>query len=615
MSWSRNVRGGKLVFRFFSEKDYLYLLAAVVCIVLQVWCDIRLPEYMEVITDSFLSSRSDVVGRYGIEMLLFASASVALSLCAAYLIANMSASVGRNIRRAQFDRALSFSKSDINRFSVASLITRSTNDVYQIQNMIARATQFIIKAPILAVWSVSKIMGMHPGWLAIVVSGVSALMILAFATIRLSTPFFRRIQGYTDGVNRITRESLDGIRPIRAYNAESFEQERFGEANGRLVENNIAVSKIMAFVFPVSSSMQNFLILAIYWAGAGFILGAGMEDRAELFTDMIVITSYSAMAISAFMMVFGLFRMLPRAMVGYSRITEVVDTESSLADGSADEGETDDGSVRFDGVSFTYPGSAAPALEDISFEITPGSTFAVVGPTGSGKSTLVNLVARFYDVDSGTVYVDGRDVREYRIHALHGKMGYVPQTAVTFSGSVEENVNYGSGSDARTTEDVRRALEIAQAGFVYDMPDGLDSNMAQYGRNVSGGQKQRLGIARAVCRDPEIYIFDDSFSALDFATDRKLRDALRSETEGSTVIIVAQRIGTVMDADRILVLDGGRAVGLGTHDELMRTCPLYKDIADSQFNGGDAHVRRRRRRGIQGRPAASGRRWRTLPGT
>lgn len=549
--------------------------------------DVSIPDYMGEITDNIVLGEPDIVVEKGIMMLVCAFLSLITSYGAGFTLANLSASVGRNMRTQQFDHVQAFSVEDINRFSAASLITRSTNDVSQIQTFIARGLQATIKCPILTVWALSKIYGSSIEWSLVVIAGILVLMVVMFVTIYFAGKHFRKVQWLTDSVNRSVRENLDGIRVIRAYGAEKYQEAKLADSNDDLLANNIKAKKIMAFGFPISQSMMNFVSLGIYWIGASLII-AITDQSAQLikYSDMIVFTSYATMILGAVMMFFGILRQLPRAMVGYRRIEEVVDTESTIRDGTVTEG-TEHGTVRFDDVSFTYPGSDRKVLDGVSFTVKAGSTFAIIGPTGSGKSTLISLITRFYDATSGTVAVDGVDVKEYTQKALHARLGYVPQTAIIFSGSVSENVNYGDGSEKRASDDVHRALRIAQAKeFVEKMPEKEGSHVSQHGKNVSGGQKQRISIARAVCKGPEIYLFDDSFSALDYKTDRQLRDALREETRGSTVIIVAQRIGTIMDADEILVLDEGRVLGLGTHEELMNSCEVYRDLAISQLGGG-----------------------------
>lgn len=572
--------------RFLHRKEWALVTVAVAMTVCMVFLDIHIPEYMEKITDGFLQDRNDVVIDCGTGMIVCAFGSLVISLGIGYVIARMAASVGRNIRIGQFEKVQAFAAQDINRFSAASLVTRSTNDVYQIQTMIARGTLICVKAPILSVWAVSKLYGKEVEWLAITLVGLLVIVVVMGTVLYFATPLFKKIQGFTDDVNRSVRESLEGIRVIRAYNAENYQMGRFRASNDRLLGNNLRTTRIMAPAHPVVSSANNFITLAVYWSGAGIIVSAGTEREAfGLFTDMIVITSYTAMVITAIMLIVGIFRMLPRARVGMKRIEEVIDTEPSVKDGTRSEGTPGHGGeVEFRNVSFTYPGAREPVLRDISFRIDPGKTLAIIGSTGSGKSTLVNLITRFSDATEGEVYVDGTDVRDYALRDLRLRLGYVPQSPVIFSGSVRMNVNYGYGSENRTDDDVWRALRIAQAdSFVSAMPEKLDSHISQYGRNISGGQKQRISVARAVCRSPGIFVLDDSFSALDYKTDRDLRRALKSETSGSTVIIVAQRIGTIMDADEIIVLDEGRIVGKGKHEDLLKECSVYRDIAKSQL--------------------------------
>ncbi|MBP5394461.1 MAG: ABC transporter ATP-binding protein [Candidatus Methanomethylophilaceae archaeon] len=553
----------------------------------QIWLDITIPQYMNTITDAFLLDDNDVVVRYAWEMLLCAIGSLALAIIIGYLFANVSAAVGRNARKAEFDKVQEFSIQDINRFSASSLITRSTNDITQIQNFIARGLMAALRCPIITVWALMMIYGSSLEWTGVTLAGVAVLLVVMYVSLHYARIKFERIQWLTDGVNRATKENVDGIRVIRAYNAERYQEKRFSDATDELMANNISAVKIMAPVFPISRSVMNFVILGIYWVGAGVISAAGTTDeQLMLFSDMIVFTSYATMVLSSFLIMFGIMRMVPRTMVGMRRVEEVVDTVPSVASGTLTD-IADKGAVEFDNVSFTYPGSEHPSLEDISFSIGQGQVLAIVGSTGSGKSTLVNLIARFYDADSGKVSVGGSDVKDYDLKVLRGQLGYVSQNAIIFSGPIGRNVNYGAGSELRTEEDVRRALRIAQAeSFVDELPEGTESHISQHGKNLSGGQKQRVSIARAVCRDPDILILDDAFSALDFKTDLNLRSSLRREMKGTTLIMVAQRVGTVKDADEIIVLDKGRIVGRGRHEDLLRDCPVYLDMARSQMVEG-----------------------------
>ena len=577
-----------MILKYFRKRDWALTAALVVFIICQVYLDLEIPGYMNDITYAIQTgSGTDVVKEYGTDMVLCAFLSLGFSVAAGFCATNIAASLGRTLRERQFDRVQEFSMQDMDRFSAASLITRSTNDVYHLMVFTARGLQIVIKSPILATWALLKISGKNWEWTAATAAAVVVLVAVVAVTMWYTVPRFKKIQWLTDGINRATRENLDGIRVIRAYNAEEYQQKKFDKANDDLLENNVANAHAMAPMHPITSSLNNFLTLAIYWIGAGLIAAAGSTgDKMVLFSDMIVFSSYAMQVVSAFMLMIGIIRGLPRAMVAAGRVEEVIEAEPSIKDGGFD-GVTDaEGEVEFRDVSFSYPDAEGPAIEKVSFKVGKGQTLAIIGPTGSGKSTLVNLIPRFYDATGGQVLVDGIDVREYDQKALRRRIGYVPQSAVIFSGSVEYNVNYGDTSADRTEDDVRKALEIAQGiDFVEKMEGGMDGHVSQYGRNVSGGQKQRICIARAVCKRPEILIFDDTFSALDFKTDLALRESLKRETAGTTNIIVAQRIGTIMDADRIIVLDKGKVVGDGTHDLLMKECGIYRDIAMSQMTG------------------------------
>ena len=577
-----------MILKYFRKRDWALTAALVVFIICQVYLDLEIPGYMNDITYAIQTgSGTDVVKEYGTDMVLCAFLSLGFSVAAGFCATNIAASLGRTLREKQFDRVQEFSMQDMDRFSAASLITRSTNDVYHLMVFTARGLQIVIKSPILATWALLKISGKNWEWTAATAAAVVVLVAVVAVTMWYTVPRFKKIQWLTDGINRATRENLDGIRVIRAYNAEEYQQKKFDKANDDLLENNVANAHAMAPMHPITSSLNNFLTLAIYWIGAGLIAAAGSTgDKMVLFSDMIVFSSYAMQVVSAFMLMIGIIRGLPRAMVAAGRVEEVIEAEPSIKDGGFD-GVTDaEGEVEFRDVSFSYPDAEGPAIEKVSFKVGKGQTLAIIGPTGSGKSTLVNLIPRFYDATGGQVLVDGIDVREYDQKALRRRIGYVPQSAVIFSGSVEYNVNYGDTSADRTEDDVRKALEIAQGiDFVEKMEGGMDGHVSQYGRNVSGGQKQRICIARAVCKRPEILIFDDTFSALDFKTDLALRESLKRETAGTTNIIVAQRIGTIMDADRIIVLDKGKVVGDGTHDRLMKECGIYRNIAMSQMTG------------------------------
>ena len=577
-----------MILKYLGRRDWIWVIACVAFIVCQVYFDLRIPEYMSEITDHIqMGMGSDIVARDGLAMVVCSLLSLAASLCAGAMSARTAACLSRNLRKLEFERVQSFSKQDINSFSAASLITRSTNDVYHIQEFTARGLQISVKAPIMAVWALSKINAGAFEWTAVTAIALIVLVMVIILLVKLNFPFMKRIQWLMDGVNRSTRENLEGLRVIRAYNAEGYQQEKFDRANEDLLKNNLTAVRIMAPLHPISSSLMNFLTLAIYWIGAGIIVSTSSQaEQMTLFSDMIVFTTYATQVVMSVMMLTGIFRGLPRAMVSASRIEEVIEHEPAIRDGPGVGDTEQKGTVEFRDVAFSY-GDDREVISDISFKVEAGQTFAIIGPTGSGKTSLVNLIPRMYEATSGSVMVDGHDVKEYGLRELRSRIGYVPQSAVIFSGSVRDNVNYGEGANDRSEDDIRRALDIAQASsFVDSMSEGMDSFISQHGRNVSGGQKQRISIARAVCREPEIYIFDDTFSALDYRTDRDLRAALKRETSGHTTIIVAQRIGTIMDADRIIVLENGRIVGDGDHASLMNDCPLYREIAESQLSEG-----------------------------
>lgn len=575
-----------MILRYLGKKDWAMVALCVMFILTQVYLDLRIPEYMSGITNNIqLGVDTEIIARDGMKMLLCAFLSLGASLSAGILVARISASLSRNLRNRMFDRVQSFSRQDMDSFSAASLITRSTNDVYHIQMFVARGLHIFVKAPILAAWAIMKINSGAFEWTVATALAMMILVTIMTTLMYANFPYLKKVQWLMDGVNRSVRENLEGIRVIRANGAESERQSRFDSCNDDLLNNNLKSVKLMSPIHPISSSMMNFLTLSIYWIGAGLVGGAASQtEQIGLFSDMIVFSSYATQVITSVMMLTAIIRGLPRAMVSARRVEEVINHEPTIEDGPGVPCAPVTGTVRFDHVSFSY--GEKEVLHDISFDIAPGSTFAVVGTTGSGKSTLVSLIPRMFDPTSGTVSVDGHDIREYTLRELRSRIGFVPQSTVIFSGSVSYNVSFGDDPDGKTEEDIRRALDIAQASsFVDSMPEGTDSFVSQYGRNISGGQKQRIGIARAVCREPSIMIFDDSFSALDYRTDRDLRAALDEHTKGSTRIIVAQRIGTIMDADRIIVLDKGCVVGYGTHSELMSSCPLYREMADSQMEG------------------------------
>lgn len=579
-----------MILRHLSWRGWLMLAACVFLIAGQVYLDLRIPEYMGIITDHLQAgTATEIVASDGARMVACALLSLMLAACTAVLAARVSADLCHTLRMRLFASVGAFSRQDVDGFSASSLITRSTNDVYQIQQFLPRAINMVVKAPMIGVMAVWKISSSSFQWTAVTVIAMVVLLAAFSAMLYRGMPYMRSMQRHVDSVNMMTREGLEGARGIRAYNAEPRQEARLAEASGRLLDNSLTLVRVMAPMHALASSMMNFLTLAIYWVGAGIIQSAaGPGEQMSLFSDMIVFTSYATQIISAVMMASGIIRGLPRVMVSSRRICEVIDHIPSVSDPAEPAVTEPRGRVEFRDVTFRYPGTDRDVLSGVSFVAEPGETVAIIGPTASGKSTLVSLIPRLYDVTSGSILVDGADVRSYTFEELNSRLGYVPQTAVVVSGTVRDNVNYGGGSGSRDDGDVERALRVAQLwDFVSGLPDGLDTDLAQHGWSLSGGQRQRLAIARAVCRDPEVYLFDDTFSALDYRTDRDIREALDRETSGATRIVVAQRVGTIMDADRIVVLDGGHVVGIGTHGELMDSCPLYREIAESQTEASD----------------------------
>lgn len=583
------------IFKYLQKKEYLLIMFSLVFIVTQVYLDLKLPDYMHEITmlvQTEGSKMSDVLLQGGY-MLLCAVGSMIASIIVGFFAAKVAAGFSVRLRAMVFEKTMSFSIEEINGFSTASLITRSTNDITQIQLLIAMGLQVIVKAPILAVWAVFKIMGKSWQWSAATGFAVLFLVFMLCILIFVAMPKFKIIQSLTDNLNRVTRENLSGIRVVHAYNASIYQEKKFEEANSALTNTNLFTSRAMAIMMPTMGIIMSGMGLAIYWIGAFLINGAAQTDKLSLFSDMIVFSSYAMQVIMAFMMLSFVFIMLPRASVSAKRIKEVLDTEATIIDGNVTEGKTGlSGEIEFRNVSFKYPDAAQYILRNISFTASKGETVAFIGSTGSGKSTLLNLIPRYFDATEGEVLVDGVNVKQYTQDSLRKKIGYVSQKAVLFSGTVTSNVAYGdNGKIAENESVVKKAIDIAQGTeFVEKMEDQYNGAIAQGGTNISGGQKQRLSIARAVYREPEIYIFDDSFSALDYKTDRVLRSELKKETKDATTLIVGQRIGTIKDADRIVVLNEGEVVGIGTHNELMQNCSVYQEIAYSQLSKEELEI-------------------------
>ncbi len=575
------------IMRHFTKRDWFAVAGAVVLIGLSVWLELLMPDYMKDVTALLIIPGSEITDILwaGSKMLLCALASLLVSVLVVIVTGFLAANYSFNVRAKLYDAVEGFSMAEINKFSTASLITRSTNDITQVQTIIVFGLMMIVRAPLMAVFAITKIYDKSAAWTISAGVAVVIVIIVLAVCFLFAHPLFQRIQTLTDNINRITRENLTGLRVVRAYNAEDFQKTKFEKANDDITNNNMKAHRIMAIMMPTMMLVMNGLSLIVYWIGAYLIEDAPLMGKAELFLDMTVFSQYALMVIMAFMMLNMIFIMGPRSLVAAKRINEVIDTPSSIADGKGVEHTELTGEVEFRNVSFKYPDAADYALENISFTAKKGETVAIIGSTGCGKSTLINLIPRFYDATEGEVLVDGVNVREYTLEQLHNKLGYIPQRAVLLSGTINTNVAMGSnGTEGYTQEDVERAVAIAQAKDVIEnYPEGYEHPVAQGGSNLSGGQKQRVCIARAVCRDPEILIFDDSFSALDYKTDRALREALRRETAGTTNIIVAQRIGTIKDADKIIVLNDGKIVGMGKHKELLKTCEIYHEIGLSQL--------------------------------
>ena len=586
------------IMRYLSKAEISQMLIALVSIVGQIWLDLTLPDYMSDITTLVETPGSTMrdIWVAGGKMLLVSLGSVACAIVTGYIAARVGASFSQRLRSLEFNKVESFGPAEMSRFSTASLITRSTNDITQIQMFITMGLMMIVKSPIMAVWAICKIAGKGFEWT--VATGIAVVVLMAAICVIMFfvMPKFKAMQRLTDNINLVARENLTGLRVVRAYNAEDYQEAKFTKANKELTDTQLFTNRAMAIMMPLMNTIMNGLMLAVYWIGAYLIDAADLTDKLTTFANMVVFSSYSVQVIMSFLLMSMVFVLWPRADVSAQRVLEVIDTKPLITDGTHTEGEPGkQGEIEFRNVSFTYPDSRKAMLEGISFTARKGQTVAFIGSTGSGKSSLINLVPRFYDATQGQVLVDGVDVRDYTLKALRDKIGYVPQQSFLFKGTIASNVSYGdkSGSKSGSEEDgtdadmanVRKACEVAQATeFVEKKDNTYESSIAQGGSNVSGGQKQRLSIARAVYRHPEILIFDDSFSALDFKTDRAVRDALAKEAKDSTKLIVAQRIGTIMNADRIVVLDQGKVVGQGTHEELLDNCDVYRQIAQSQLS-------------------------------
>ena len=571
-----------------KKREIIYALICITLVASHVWLELRIPDYMSGITrlvQTEGSKMSEILEQGGM-MILCALISLVCNIVTGFFAARVASGFSANIRKRIFEKVENMGIQEVKKFSTSSLITRTTNDVMQVEMLIGMGLQAMVKAPIMAVSAIFKILDKGFEWSILVACCVSILLTVVVILMIIVLPRFAKVQKLIDKINGVTRENLSGIRVIRAFNAEKYQTNKFKDVNDELTEMQLFNQRCFALMNPIMNLINHGLVLGIYIIGAILISNAGMLDKINLFSNMVVFSSYGMHVIMSFLMLSMIFMMVPRAQISAKRINEVLDEKISVVEGTFNGKTEKQGTVEFRNVSFKYPDADEYVLKDISFKVNKGETIAFIGSTGSGKSTLINLVPRFYDVTEGEVLVDGINVKEYTTEALNNKLGYVPQKAIMFTGTVEENVGYGDNGKGKIKLDkVKEAIKVAQGkDFVEKMEDNYQAHIARGGTNVSGGQKQRLAIARAIARDPEIYIFDDSFSALDYKTDATLRKELKKYTKDATSMIVAQRIGTIIHADKIVVLDEGECVGIGTHKELLKTCDVYKEIALSQLS-------------------------------
>ena len=576
------------LFKNFKKKDIVLILLSTALIAFQVFLDLKMPDYMSEITRLVQSSNSSLndILIQGLYMILCALGSLLSAVFTGYFISNAAASFSYTVRKKLFNKVENLSIAEVKKFSTSSLITRTTNDITQIQMFIAMGLQILIKSPITAVWAITKILNKSFEWSTLTAIAVVILLTTVAILISIVVPKFKVIQKLTDKINSLTRENLTGIRVVRAFNAEKYQENKFEKTNTSLTDIQTFNQKAFATMQPIMYLVLYFLTLSIYFIGAKLINDALMVDKIEIFSNMVVFSSYAMQVIFSFLMLAFVIVMMPRAQVSASRINEVLETKESIIDGNDEKEVTEIGTVEFKNVSFKYPDAQEYLLENVSFKVNKGETVAFIGSTGSGKSTLINLIPRFYDVTSGEVLVDNVNVKEYRQETLRNKIGYVSQRPTIFNGSVKSNITFGDNGKKEISEQLMmQSASVAQASeFIDKLEDKYESFIAASGTNISGGQKQRLSIARAIARDPEIYIFDDSFSALDYKTDSTLRKELKKHTSNATTLIVAQRIGTILNADKIVVLDNGKVVGIGTHKQLLSKCKVYKQIAESQLS-------------------------------
>lgn len=574
------------IFKNLKQRDILFILICAVLVVTQVWLDLTMPDYTQKLTEAVSAGdvEMSVVLQNGGMMLLCALGSMAAAITCGFFASQVAANFAKTLREVLFNKIINFSDREINLFSTPSLITRTTNDVVSMQMLIAMGMQSIIKAPVMAVWAICKISSSSIEWTTAVIVCVVVLVITVSLIVSLALPKFKEIQRLTDNLNDVTRENITGVRVVRAFNAEKYQEEKFSAVNKKITANHLFTSRTMGFMMPVMTIAMNGLTLAIYWIGAYLINKTEIMGRAELIGNMTAFTQYALQVIGAFMMLIVIFIMMPKSIVSAKRINEVLGTESSIEFKDTKAAKSETGTVEFRNVSFAYQDASKQCIKNISFKINKGETFAIIGATGTGKTSLVNLIPRFYDATSGEILIDGVNINEYPEEQLQKIISVAPQKATLFMGDIKSNITYGSNDVPDDDDRIKRAIDISQSEFIASLEKGIHTDVAQGGTNFSGGQKQRLSIARAVFSDAEIMIFDDTFSALDYKTDMLVRKAIKENLSDTTVIIVAQRIGTVKNADKILVLHDGEAAGLGTHSELLKNCPVYKDIALSQLS-------------------------------
>ena len=576
------------MFKNMSKKEFVFFFSSVLFMILQVWLELEIPGYMSEITKLVTTggATSEVI-HIGIIMILCALGGFVVSVIISYFSSFVGTSFEKNLRSRIFRKVQNFGMEEINKFSTSSLITRDTNDVTQVKNFVVMGSQMLARAPIMASMAIFKILGKEWQFSVTTLVGVLVIAIMISIVIVFVIPKFKKIQSLTDNLNRVTRENLTGIKVVRAFNAEKYQQAKFDDANNELTKTHLFVGKMMSLMDPVMTLVMSGVPLAIYWIGSSLINSANMIDKITIFSDMVVFSSYSIQVIMSFMFLIMIFIIYPRAAVSMGRISEILDTNESIKDGKIEKNAGSvTGEIEFKNVSFKYPDAEDYILENINLKINKGETVAFIGSTGSGKSTLINLVPRFYDVTNGEILIDGINIKDMKLEFLHNKIGYVSQRAVLFKGTVKSNIQFGKNEyDELSDNEVWDAIKTSQAkDFVSKMENDINASIAQSGTNVSGGQKQRLSIARALARKPEIFIFDDAFSALDFKTDYMLRKELNEKYQDSTKLIVASRVGTILNADKIVVLDSGKCVGIGTHKDLLKTCNVYKEIALSQLS-------------------------------